>query len=235
MPTTNEYVQWIDANQHLKDTPRYQGVLQEYRSQYAIEKQQYDSYQAQQAQQERLAAAPKPEPLTGVFDLLGSGAKRTLAAGRISGDVLFNGEQEQENAEALTGALLEGQRAIPQQLQEVRDAFTDEAKMFEEGRYVAGGLSALLEFGKQAITNPVGMVYSTAEQAANMAPGIVGAYAGGKAAALAAGAASASTGVGAAIAPYIAGAAGIGGGIAGGFAGQAPVEAGSEFIGSVVQ
>ena len=233
MPTSNEYVQWLDANQHLKDTPRYNGVLQEYRSQYAIEKQQYDAYQAQQAQQAQLAAAPKPEPLTGVFDLLGSGAKRTLAAGRISGDVLFNGEHEQENAQAITGALLEGQRAIPKELQEVRDAFTDEAEMFEEGRYVAGGLSALLEFGKQAITNPWGMAYSTAEQAANMAPGIVGAYTVGKATALAAGTTTAATGVGAPIAPYIAGLAGLGGSVVGGFAGQAPVEAGSEFIGKV--
>lgn len=238
--TTHDYVRWITANQHLKGTPKYQEVIAAYDRQYAIEKQQAQA-QAQQAQAQQVAtrgiqsqqSTPPPAPLTGIFDLLGSGATRTLAASRISGDVLFNGEQEQENAQSITEALIEGQRAIPKQLQEVRDAFKNENEMYERGEYIKGTLSSVFEFGKQSIGNPVGMAYSVAEQAANMAPGIVGAYLGGKTAALTAGTATAATGAGAPIAPFIAGAAGLGGSVAGGFAGQAPVEAGSEFIGRV--
>jgi len=171
-------------------------------------------------------AAPEPElepePIEGTGDLFVEGVKRATAAAKLAG-VAGTGGDLAGQAGSVTGALKSFQRAGPEQLEEFKAAFKEPAQMVEQAEHwyspkaIGGTALGIFEIGKQAITNPKGLWYMTAEQAANMAPGIVGNL-GGLAAASA-------TGMGAV--PALIAAAGLG------MAAQTPIEAGSELIGLV--
>lgn len=69
----------------------------------------------------------------------------------------------------------------PPELLEVKSAFKDEATLMEEGGVwnTAKGITGIVgEIGKQVLTNPKGVAYIGAEQAANMAAIIAGRYPG---------------------------------------------------------
>ena len=172
-------------------------------------------------------APAKEEPgfFSNLYELAVEGGKQTLAAAKLTPEVA-SGEVGPDTAKLLAERLGAKPTVQPKELQEVKGAFKDEAKEISE----AEGLGTLapiakgfLELGRQILTNPKGVAYMTAEQAANMAPGILGMMAGAKTGAIA----------GSAVGPMGAGVGSVVGGVTGGFAGQVPVEAGSEFIGRV--
>jgi hypothetical protein len=132
-----------------------------------------------------------------------------------------------DKAKLLSQELSRPDSVRPAELVEAQSAFKDEAAAFEKAKgfreSVGPVADMLLEFGKQAVTNPKGAAYLAAQSAANMAPQIAGMIAGGKGGAL----------LGSAAGP---GGAAIGAGvgaIGGGFAAGAPLEIGSEFIGRI--
>jgi len=169
--------------------------------------------------------APKDE---GFFSNIGKlayeGGERAIGAAKVSPSVI-SGNVGPEQAETISGQLSMKPSVQPKELTEVTGAFKDEAQAWEKAKgfteSVGPALGFMAEFGKQALTNPKGVAYMTAQSAAQMAPSIAGMIAGGKAGAI---------GGGAVAGPYGAAVGGVGGAIAGGFAGQAPMEIGSEFI-----
>jgi len=172
---------------------------------------------------------PPKEPgfLSNVGELLVKGGKQALTSAEVAPAVISGGDVAGKSrviAEQLaTPAINE-----PKELKDIKGAFKEEGKAWEEAQGFMQSSKAigemLYEVGRQAITNPKGLMYMTAEQAANMVPSIVGMLAGGKGGAM----------VGAAIPLPGATAVGAGvGGIGGAFTGQAPVEIGSEFIGLI--
>lgn len=165
-----------------------------------------------------------------IGELLVEGGKQTLAAAEVSPAVISGGNVEGK-AGIIAKQLARPTETQPQELQEVKGAFKDEGEAWEKAEGFLQGTGAigqmLFEVGRQAITNPKGLAYLTAEQAANMAPSIAGMIAGGKA-----GGAG-----GAAVAPFLGPAApaapvvgAVGGAAVGAFTGSAPIEIGSEFI-----
>lgn len=170
--------------------------------------------------QQMYAPPPAEEPL-GFMGLLKEGAKRAIAATKLSGAAATGDVSEQ--AQNVAGALESYNLPVPPQLEEAKTAFKEEAQMISEApswyspKAIGGAALGVLELGKQVITNPKGVAYMTAEQAANMVPGILGNLAGL--------AAASATGVGAVPAMVMA--------VGGGFAGQAPIETGAELIGLV--
>ena len=176
-------------------------------------------------------AAPKPEEggfFSNVGNLLVEGGKRALSAAEISPSVISGGVDKDQ---AATIAKELGRKTVePKALKEAQAAFADEGADFEKAEGFVESLGPFArmigEVGKQAITNPEGLVYLTAQSAANIAPSIAGMLGGAKLGAMA----------GTAVAPGVGTAAGaITGGIAGGFAGSAPLEIGMEFTGRVGQ
>lgn len=176
-------------------------------------------------------AMGKPAAETGFFgnigNLLVQGGKQALAAAEVSPSVLA-GNVGQNKAALLAKQLAEPDKPQPPELQEIKGAFKDEAQGFEKAQGFLESAKAfgpvLVEIGKQALTNPKGLAYMTAEQAANMAPSVAGMIAGGRTGAM----------VGAAV--PLPGAAPIGtavGAAVGAFSGSVPMEVGSEFIGLV--
>lgn len=170
--------------------------------------------------------AKEPGFFSNIGELLVKGGKQTLGAAEVGPSVIAGGDVAAKSK--LIAEQLGQTGPEPKELKEVKGAFKEEGKAWEEAQGFMQGSKAigemLYEVGRQAITNPKGLMYMTAEQAANMAPSIVGMIAGGKAGALA----------GTAIAPGVGTAIGAGiGGIGGAFTGQAPVEIGSEFIGLI--
>jgi hypothetical protein len=187
--------------------------------------------EAREAQAQGAAAQPPPqEAAQDTGDLLVSGGRQALGALKASPDVLFGGDVT-DQAKNIAASYAEQTRPQPKQLTEVKEAFRDEAAVFEDPEATGmqklgatGGM--LLEMGKQILTNPKGVWYFTAEQAGNMVPAIMGAYAGAKTGALAGGAVAGPAGA-------LVGA--VGGGFAGGFIGGLSVEAGAEFSGNVIK
>jgi hypothetical protein len=178
-------------------------------------------------------AAPVPtEPPKekGFFSNIGSliyeGGERAIGAAKIAPSVV-TGDVGADKAKLLAQELSRPESVRPPELIEAQQAFKDEAAAFEKAKgfreSVRPFADFMLEFGKQALTNPKGAAYLTAQSAANMAPQIAGMIAGGKG-----GAALGSLGGpgGAAIG------AGVGA-VGGGFAAGAPLEVGSEFIGRI--
>ena len=161
---------------------------------------------------------PVEEPL-GLAGLFGKGFDKAIAAGSLAGAALtgdFSGQ-----AKNVTESLQP--YAVPKELKEAQKAFVEESQMISDAEHwyspkaLGGAALGILEMGKQVITNPKGLLYMTAEQAANMAPGILGNLAGL--------AAASATGVGAPAALAMA--------VGAGFAGQVPIEAGSELTGLI--
>ena len=177
-------------------------------------------------------APVKPPEEAGFFsnvgNLLVEGGKSALSAAEISPAVISGGVDKDQ---AATIAKELGRKKVePKALKEAQAAFADEGADFEKAEGFLESLGPVArtigEVGKQAITNPEGLVYLTAQSAANIAPAIVGMLGGAKLGAMA----------GTAVAPGYGTAAGaITGGIAGGFAGSAPLEIGMEFTGRVGQ
>lgn len=162
-----------------------------------------------------------------IGNLLVEGGQRAIGAAQIAPSVV-SGNVGEDQAKLLSEEISRKPSVQPKELLEVQSAFKDEAAAFDKAEGFRESIGPfgdfLLEFGKQAITNPKGAVYLTAQSAANMAPQIAGMLAGGKGGA-ALGALSAN--------PFgIAIGAGVGA-ITGGFAASAPLEIGSEFIGRI--
>ena len=166
-------------------------------------------------------SAPEQGFFPSVFDLAKSGAKSTLAAARIAPGVISGNIEDQAGNIANE---LATERKDPKELKELKTAFADVTKKGEAADDFASKARALgsmlYTVGEQAITNPKGLVYMTAEQLANMAPAILGMLGGAKAGAT----------VGAIGGPASAITGSVVGGVAGGFAGSAPIEIGSEFV-----
>jgi len=214
MATAEQYAQWLVDNESKKGTSEFDTVAQAYRSVRSA-----------------VLAPPKPPEDPGFFSNMGNllvqGGKQALAAAEMSPSVLA-GNVGQNKAALLAKQLAEPSKPQPAELQEIKGAFKDEAQDFEKAQGFVQSAKAfapiLLEIGKQALTNPKGMAYMTAEQAANMAPSMAGMLAGGRTGAMIGamvpvpGAAPLGTAIGAAI---------------GSFGGSVPMEVGSEFIGLV--
>ena len=172
----------------------------------------------------------KQEPpgfFSNIGNLLVQGGKQALAAAEMSPSVLA-GNVGQNKAALLAKQLAEPSTPQPAELKEIKGAFKDEAQDFEKAQGFFESAKAfgpvLLEIGKQALTNPKGLMYMTAEQAANMAPSMAGMIAGGRTGAM----------VGAAVPlPFAAPVGTAVGAAVGAFSGSVPMEVGSEFIGLV--
>lgn len=167
------------------------------------------------------SSAPEQGFFPSVFDLAKSGAKSTMSAARIAPGVISGNVEDQA---ATIANELATERKDPKELKELKTAFADVTKKGEAADDFASKARALggmlYTVGEQAITNPKGLVYMTAEQLANMAPAILGMLGGAKAGAT----------VGALGGPAGAITGSVVGGVAGGFAGSAPIEIGSEFV-----
>jgi len=168
----------------------------------------------------------EPGFLSNVGELLVKGGKQALTSAEVAPAVISGGDVAAKSR-VIAEQLATPTANEPRELKEIKGAFKEEGKAWEEAQGFMQGSKAigemLYEVGRQAITNPKGLMYMTAEQAANMVPSIVGMLAGGKGGAA----------VGALGGP---GGAAIGAGIGaigGAFTGQAPVEIGSEFIGLI--
>jgi len=163
-------------------------------------------------------------------DLAVGGAKSALTAARLSGDVA-TGSFDKNAPPLISRALQDQNKPKPKEMAAVEHAFAGPAKEYEQaGAWSDNPVDKLAAIGKtiwtvgeQAITNPKGTAYLTASQIANMAPSIVGMMGGAKTGALA----------GSLLGPAGTAAGAITGGLAGGFAGEWPMEAGSEFIGTI--
>lgn len=164
--------------------------------------------------------------LSNIGSLIFEGGERALGAAKIAPSVV-TGDVGEDKAKFLAEELARPESVRPPELVETLGAFKDEAKAFEEAKgfreSVGPFADFMLAFGKQALTNPKGVAYLTAQSAAYMAPQIAGVFAGGKGAGLAA----------APLGPKAAATAAVIGGIGGGFAAGAPLEIGTEFISRV--
>ena len=171
-------------------------------------------------------APPKQEKgfLSNVGTLLKEGAEQALASAEVSPSVIAGSDVAGKSG-LIAKQLAKPQDAQPKELQEVKGAFKDEGEAWKNAQGFTESVGAigqmLFEVGRQAITNPKGLAYMTAEQAANMAPSIAGMIGGGKLGA--AGGTFVAPGVGTAVGA-------VTGAAAGAFAGGAPLEIGSEFI-----
>ena len=169
----------------------------------------------------------EPGFLSNVGELLVKGGKQALTSAEVAPAVISGGDVAAKSR-VIAEQLATPTANEPKELKDIKGAFKEEGKAWEEAQGFMQSSKAigemLYEVGRQAITNPKGLMYMTAEQAANMVPSIVGMLAGGKGGAM----------VGAAIPLPGATAVGAGvGAIGGAFTGQAPVEIGSEFIGLI--
>jgi len=174
-----------------------------------------------------MAEPPKEKGfLSNIGSLIYEGGERAIGAAKIAPSVV-TGNVGADKAALLSQELSRPDGVRPAELVAAQTAFKDEAAAFEKAKGFRESIGPvadmLLEFGKQAVTNPKGAAYLAAQSAANMAPQIAGMIAGGKGGAL----------IGSAGGP---GGAAIGAGvgaIGGGFAAGAPLEVGSEFIGRI--
>lgn len=160
----------------------------------------------------------EPGFFRGIGSLLKSGAESAILSNKISPTVIGGGDVGALAPDIFKELTADPYR--PQALREVTSAFQDIGEKGKKAKGVYGNVQSagrvVAEVGRQLITNPQGVMYMTAEQAANMVPAIVGMMSG------------------AAIGTSVAGpVGGVVGGIGGGFATQAPGEIGSEFIGNV--
>jgi hypothetical protein len=164
-----------------------------------------------------------------IKDLTISGGESALDAARIADDVA-TGKIDANTAELIAQGIKRDElKTVPDELKSVYESVKgpseefDKAQGFVESAKAVGSMAKAV--GKEAVTNPKGMAYMTAEQLANMAPGMAGMLTGAKAGGVA----------GSAVAPGVGTAVGgTLGGIVGAFAGQWGIEAGSEFTGMVI-
>lgn len=162
------------------------------------------------------------EPEQGFFSdvgtLLKQGASQAMSTYQVGPQVISGGV---EGSEGIIAKNLAAERFQPEALRQVSEAFKDEGEAMRQAEswYSPQGLRAIggtvAEIGKQLATNPRGIAYFTAEQAANMVPAIVGGF-GGAAAGAPLGPVGAMTS-----------------GAVGAFGASAPMEIGAEFIGIV--
>jgi hypothetical protein len=149
-----------------------------------------------------------------IGSLLYEGGERAVGAAKVAPSVISGGVS-QEQAGLIAGELQREPTVQPQELTEVMQAFEGVGKEFSEAEGFSESIKPVIGMlgvlGQQAITNPKGALYLTAQSAANMVPAIVGMLGGAKAGSI-------FGPVGAAV-----------GGIGGAFVGQAPLEVGMEF------
>jgi len=167
--------------------------------------------------------------LANMFALVKSGGKATLAASRIADD-MASGEIDANTASILAESILAEQKKFtPEELKEFQEEITAPSEDWEKAEDLSGKAKAAWDTIKalayQVAFNPKGLAYMTAEQTANIVPGMVGMVGGAKAGGAAG---SVIPGVGTAAGATI-------GGVVGGFMGQWGIEAGSEFRGMVAQ
>lgn len=163
--------------------------------------------------------APKDKGFfSNIGELAVEGGQRAIGSAKVSPSVI-SGNVGPEQAGVISEQLGMKPTVQPKELTEVQGAFKDEAEAWKKAQGFTESVSPFIgfvtEFGKQALTNPKGVAYMTAQSAANMAPSIAGMIAGGK--------------MGSVLGPYGA----LGGAMVGGFAGEAPLEIGAEFIDNV--
>ena len=173
-----------------------------------------------------ISSEPKAGFLKTAGKLAVGGAKRLAGAAPFVDDVVTGTFDEGSAARIAKG--LQPEPDKPAELQALTDSFApytdkwNEAEGFGESAKVLGGMVG--NVAKQAVTNPKGMAYATAEQAANMAPAMGGMLAGGKLGGMA----------GTAIAPGLGTVIGSAlGALGGAFAGGWSTEAGLELTGYV--
>lgn len=170
---------------------------------------------------------PKEEGFfSNVGKLAYEGGERAIGAAKLSPSVI-SGNVGPDQAGIISQQLSMKPSVQPKELTEVQGAFKDEAEALKKAEgfkeSVGPTLQFMAEFGKQALTNPKGIAYLTAQSAANMAPSIAGMIAGGKGGAA----------LGSLAGPVGTAAGAVTGSIAGGFAGSAPMEIGAEFMDNV--
>ncbi|MDD3952011.1 MAG: hypothetical protein PHW59_12895, partial [Desulfobacterales bacterium] len=133
-------------------------------------------------------AEPEPEQgfFSNVLDLAGSGFQKLKTGMPLAADVA-GGEFSDDAPEAIHSLLTEN-GPQPKELKSAVENLSkigadwEEAKGFMESAGVVG--RGMLAIAKEAVTNPKGLAYISAEQVANMAPSIAGMLAGGKLGAL---------------------------------------------------
>lgn len=176
----------------------------------------------------RSNAPPLPEKFQyaqNIADLIVRGGQTAysntkLGAAVVTGDVL-------EKAGLMAEEMNRPEAKQPEELKRVKGAFKelgekgDEAEGFWQTAGVVGEI--LFEAGKQAVTNPMGLVYLTSEQLGNMVPGILGRLAGAKSGAIVGGVSTAGNPIGVTAGAVV-------GGFAGGTAGGATTEMGAAFM-----
>ncbi len=166
----------------------------------------------------RFADTSETSFLGDIGTLLKQGASQAMSTYQVGPQVISGGV---EGTEGLIAKNLTAERFQPEAMRQVSEAFKDEAEAMRQAEswYSRQGLQAIggavAEIGKQLVTNPRGVAYFTAEQAANMVPAIVGGLSGA-----AAGSPAGPVGV-------------VGGATVGAFGASAPMEIGAEFIGIV--
>jgi len=120
--------------------------------------------------------------LGNMYDLTVSGAEKLMTGAPLAADVA-EGEFSEDAPKAIY-SLLTKTGPQPQELKDAVEnlvqigADWEEAKGFMESAGVIG--KGMLKVAKEAVTNPKGLAYVTAEQAANMAPSLAGMLMGGK-------------------------------------------------------
>lgn len=169
---------------------------------------------------ELFADLPDAGFVANAANLVSSGAKSATTGMRVAGDVATGSFDE--NTPELISRELSRDRVKPPELREAEEHLSQFSKEWDEAEGI-GASSVILgkmlwSIGKEAVTNPKGMAYFTAEQAANMAPGMVGMVGGGMTGAAGGPAAPVTVPAGA---------------LTGAFAGQWPIEAGLEFTGYI--
>ena len=175
---------------------------------------------------EDVFGSPERGFLGNVKGLAIGGAKRLAAGMPLADDVATGQFGDKAAGQMAKGLNMPDDK--PEELRQVFEAFEPytekwkEANGFIESAGVIGSMAGAI--GKEAVTNPKGLAYATAEQAANMVPSMAGMYAGGKLGGVA----------GTAIAPGIGTAIGtVVGALGGAFAGGWSTEAGLEATGYV--
>jgi len=165
-------------------------------------------------------------------DVAFSGIIDTKAGLQVSDDVAM-GSFDDNTAKIISEQLTRAKPAPPALVEAKEDISTAAQGISEAEGFIDTTIAVAKTGGAilgEAITNPAGLAYFTAEQAANMAPSLAGMYVGGKAGGALGAVVGAPTGLGALVTAPIGATIGA---LSGAFLGALPTEAGMEFIGRV--
>lgn len=124
--------------------------------------------------------APEPQEEPGFLSNIGTLAKSGYESASESVRAQIGGDEDIARITAERNRRMAGEYQPPELL-EVKSSFKDEAALMENGgawNTTKGIAGSVVEIGKQVLTNPKGVAYLGAEQAANMAAIIAGRYPG---------------------------------------------------------